>query len=198
MRCRKSSFRCTGPVIGAASNSAIWASVNACMSALARYALCHAPVRSRAEGNAQRERHPSRARAFRASSLRQFASCGCGDASRLPVQASLPQAGAARRRPIARAACPRPQVRSSRLRRTPRPRHAGAPPAAGSPQAVRARAATAAPRRDTRSTDRAPLSIARRQSGTRRSVAQSPPPITLPARAVAIATPCSEWREGWK
>ena len=32
---------------------------------------------------------------------------------------------------------------------------------------------------------------ARTASGSRRSAAQSPPPITLPARAVATATPCA-------
>ena len=36
----------------------------------------------------------------------------------------------------------------------------------------------------------AALEMARRMSGTSRSAAQSPPPITLPARAVATATPC--------
>jgi len=42
---------------------------------------------------------------------------------------------------------------------------------------------------------RTPRSMARMMSGIKRSSAQSPPPITLPARAVAIATPSSVKKE---
>ena len=40
---------------------------------------------------------------------------------------------------------------------------------------------------------------ARAQSGTMRSAAQSPPPMTLPARTVAQAGPCAKklWKYEW-
>jgi hypothetical protein len=43
-----------------------------------------------------------------------------------------------------------------------------------------------------------PAAMARRMSGISRSSAQSPPPMTLPARALASAVPCSAWRCGLK
>ena len=68
----------------------------------------------------------------------------------------------------------RPGVRRPAPRRT-----------AGSRAAAPGRAATAAPPAGRRSGDRAPADQARTRSGSSRSPAQSPPPMTLPARAVA-------------
>lgn len=43
-----------------------------------------------------------------------------------------------------------------------------------------------------------PASRARMQSGIMRSTAQSPPPITLPARTLAIDLPCEWYFSGLK
>ena len=99
-----------------------------------------------------------------------------------------------RRRPIAprcgmpatrRAARPDPTARSSTHRRTGRRRRAAVRPAAGSRTAVRARAATVGWRAGCGCAIGSPTSSALMQSGSSRSSAQSPPPMTLPARAVA-------------
>ena len=71
--------------------------------------------------------------------------------------------------------------------------HAPAPaPARDSPPRARARAARGAPRRDSAGSPACPTSSARTQSGISRSADQSPPPMTLPARAVASGGPSCE------
>ena len=66
----------------------------------------------------------------------------------------------------------------------------------GSPRAGTARAATGAPRPGARSVTGSPASAARMQSATSRSGAQSPPPITLPARTVASGSPSARYAVG--
>ena len=79
----------------------------------------------------------------------------------------------------------RPEVPG--LRRSPLARQAAGRRSRGSRRERRAHAATAGSIRGLRITAGWPLNAARIRSGTSRSSAQSPPPITLPARTVAIA-----------
>ena len=97
-------------------------------------------------------------------------------------------------RPAARR--PRPG-RSSSSARSPRRRPPAARPAAGSPRAGRARAATAARPPGARTSSGSPASRGAHHVGARsRPRAVSPPPITLPARAVASGSPSAAVRGG--
>ena len=104
---------------------------------------------------------------------------------RLPARARRPRARRAARRSSRRAA-PRPRGGPKFQARAASGGARTAPaPAAGSRRAGSARAATGAPRSGLRTRSGLPLSTARSASGSSRSSPRSPPPITLPARAVA-------------
>ena len=126
-------------------------------------------------------------------------------------RADLPRAALPRRQPAATPPLPTPRTtarrprarqtrsppgrgRSSTHQRPARrpsqsPRRPAAPrPGSGIRRATRARAARDAPRPGSAPRPVVPAISARTQSGTIRSSPQSPPPITLPARAEATAT----------
>ena len=193
IRCRSSSLALHGLVHRRASAHAarkrdLGERERRACRALARYALCHAPICSRAAVE-----RPARAPAQPRARLRA-------------VELQVIRLVRLRRRVAAPTTAPPPQARSNSLDHPPhRSRvlvggpevpglregravaHAGVRRAAGSPTSgsstcCQGRTASGLRMRDRRRR----ASIARKQSGTSRSAAQSPPPITLPARAVAM------------
>ena len=161
----------------------------------ARWARYHSAVAPMASARLHRARHPRRALDFSVERRRREASGRLAGSDRLNHDPRAPGPDEGIHDGGRRAALPRGAARSSRVRRRTRdlsfPRRAAARRAGGSHRGVRGRAATAGWPAGLRTGTGRPAPRARMASGTMRSVAQSPPPMTFPARAVATATPCA-------
>ena len=151
-----------------------------------RSASCHSTIRSSASARSHAGRQPRLALGL-ARVQRQVARLGRVLALvELPARAPRPTAprGARRSSATVRAS---PVARSEVPGLAPPPASATAPrPAAGTRSAGSARAARGAPPRDCAACSGSPAWTARTMSASSLSSPQSPPPITLPARAVAI------------
>ena len=169
------------------TNRSICSSDTARASAPSRRRAYQSTVHSIASSSVSRGTTPSRSRAFDASSLSTDASCG-------PLGGSAAQAsGAPHRRAI-----------SATTHATGRTSVSAGPKFHSEENSFGSRASCSASLRYPASGSRtcchgrsasgfrtrmiSPCSSARTQSGTNRSSAQSPPPMTLPARTVATPT----------
>jgi len=158
------------------------------MSSPCCQARFQASVRSRVAANDQRGVQPSSRRALLESSANNPASWGCTWVS-TDQRTAVGHNSASWPTMVSTVATLLLSGRSSRRWRISRRPHTTRGPASGSPSAARARAATGV----LRGISAGPLLHCfcqeRKTSGINRSGDQSPPPITLPARAVASAAP---------